>query len=68
MKNELRPEIFLIEKQNDLDNKIKEKNKKTNEVAENITVFLGSINNQLFFVSIFLGFHFGFDSVVQFSK
>ena len=58
-KNELEQNFSNAEKRNELDNKIKEKNKKVNEVAEEYTNFLDSINSRFFdgnFSWISLGF------------
>lgn len=58
-KNELEQNFSNAEKRNELDNKIKEKNKKVNEVAEEYTSFLDGINSRFFdgnFSWISLGF------------
>lgn len=58
-KNELEQNFSNAEKRNELDNKIKEKNKKVNEVAEEYTNFLDGINSRFFdgnFSWISLGF------------
>ncbi|GGF14255.1 AAA family ATPase [Flavobacterium limi] len=63
-KNELEQNFSNAEKRNDLDNKIKEKNKRTNEVAEEYTNFLETINNR-FFDGNFSWISLGFDNVVE---
>jgi len=63
-KNDLEQNFSNAEKRNELDNKIKEKNKKTNEVAEEYTNFLETINNR-FFDGSFSWISLGFDNVVE---
>lgn len=63
-KNELEQNFSNAEKRNDLDNKIKEKNKRTNEVAEEYSSFLETINNR-FFDGNFSWISLGFDNVVE---
>lgn len=58
-KNELEQNFSNAEKRNELDNKIKEKNKKVNEIAEEYSDFLEGINSRFFdgnFSWISLGF------------
>lgn len=58
-KNELEQNFSNAEKRNELDNKIKEKNKKVNEIADEYSTFLDGINSRFFdgnFSWISLGF------------
>jgi DNA sulfur modification protein DndD len=58
-KNDLEQNFSNAEKRNELDNKIKEKNKKTTDIGNEYNTFLDSINNRFFdgnFSWISLGF------------
>lgn len=61
-KNELEQNFSNAEKRNELDLKIKEKNKKANEVAEEYSGFLESINGR-FFDGNFSWISLGFENV-----
>lgn len=61
-KNELEQNFSNAEKRNELDIKIKEKNKKVNEIAEEYSGFLESING-CFFDGNFSWISLGFDNV-----
>lgn len=63
-KNDLEQNFSNAEKRNELDNKIKEKTKRTNEVAEEYTSFLENINNR-FFDGNFSWISLGYDNVVE---
>lgn len=63
-KNELEQNFSNAEKRNELDNKIKEKNRKTTDVGNEYNDFLESINNR-FFDGSFSWISLGFDSVVD---
>lgn len=61
-KNELEQNFSNAEKRNELDIKIKEKNKKVNEIAEEYTLFLEGINSR-FFDGNFSWISLGFENV-----
>jgi DNA sulfur modification protein DndD len=61
-KNDLEQNFSNAEKRNELDIKIKEKNKKVNEIAEEYSGFLESINGR-FFDGNFSWISLGFDNV-----
>lgn len=61
-KNELEQNFSNAEKRNELDLKIKEKNKKVNEVAEEYSAFLESLNGR-FFDGNFSWISLGFENV-----
>jgi DNA sulfur modification protein DndD len=63
-KNDLEQNFSNAEKRNELDNKIKEKNKKTTDIGNEYNTFLDSINNR-FFDGNFSWISLGFDSVVD---
>lgn len=61
-KNELEQNFSNAEKRNELDNKIKDKSKKVNEVADEYTNFLDGINTR-FFDGNFSWISYGFDNI-----
>ena len=61
-KNELEQNFSNAEKRNELDNKIKEKSKRVNEIAEEYTTFLDGINTR-FFDGNFSWISLGFESI-----
>jgi DNA sulfur modification protein DndD len=63
-KNELEQNFSNAKKRNELDEKIKDKNRATNDIAEEYSSFLDNINNR-FFDGSFSWIAYGFESVVD---